>query len=102
MSPFIAMKAKYEFTNFINEDKILLIIDLFDEKNNKILTASQVGKKISLNSFTLFKQLIFNPLVFLKVISGIMYEAFIIFFKGGKYYARNKKSVDTISFEGKL
>ena len=32
----------------------------------------------------------------------IHYEAMKIFFKGGKFYSRVKKPVDTISFEGKL
>jgi len=29
-----------------------------------------------------------------------LFEAIIIVFKGGKYYARKKKPKDTISFEG--
>jgi hypothetical protein len=31
---------------------------------------------------------------------AILCEALRIVFKGGKYYARNKKPNDTISFEG--
>ena len=38
----------------------------------------------------------------LKVILGIHYEALKILLKGGKYYSRDKKPNDTISFEGKL
>jgi hypothetical protein len=30
----------------------------------------------------------------------ILFEAFRIVFKGGRYYARKKKTTDTISFEG--
>jgi len=43
-----------------------------------------------------------NPLMTLRVIFGIHYQAMRIFFKGGKYYSRNKKPTDTISFEGRL
>ena len=102
VSPFIGMKALYKFKNLLPNNKISINIDLFDENEKKILTASQYGKKINLNSFTLSKQLIFNPLVIIKVIFGIIYEAIFIIIKGGKYYSREKKISDTISFEGKL
>jgi len=102
VSPFIGMKALYKFRNQIPQDKIHICIDLFDEDNKKILTATQYGKKISLNSFTLLSQLISNPLIALKIIVGILYEAFFIFLKGGKYYKRKKKMIDSISFEGDL
>lgn len=102
VSPFIGMKGIYKFTNELPSDKISLVIDLFDENNNKILTASQHGTEISLNSFVLIKQLILNPFVTIKVFLGILYEAFFIFLKGGKYYSRQKKISDSISFEGEL
>ena len=41
-----------------------------------------------------------NPLLGFKVMSAILFEAIRIIFKGGKYYARDKKPKDTISFEG--
>ncbi len=102
VSPFIDMKGKYKFSNSISKNNVAINIDFYDDKNNKILTAAQFGKKTSLNSFVFIKQLISNPLVTFKVILAILYEAFFIFFKGGKYYSRQKKNVDTISYEGKL
>ena len=54
------------------------------------------------NSFTLLKQLFFNPVVTIKVIFAILYESIFIILKGGKYYAREKKIKDSISFEGDL
>ena len=102
VSPFIGMKTKYKFYNTLVNNKISITIDLYDDAEKKILTASQFGKKISLNSSNLLKQLLKNPLLSIKVISGILYEALYIVIKGGKYYARNKKESDSISFEGKL
>ena len=96
------MKALYKFRNQLPQDKMSINIDLFDENNQKILTASQYGKKISLNSFTLLRQLISNPHITLKINGGILYEALFIFLKGGKYYKRKKKMIDSISFEGEL
>ena len=102
VSPFIGMKAMYKFTNTIPGNKMSIAIDLYDKKNIKILTAAQYGTKISLGSLTLLKQLFINPMVTVKVIVGIIYEAIFIIFKGGKYYRREKKNRDTLSFEGKL
>ena len=102
VSPFIGMKMQYIFRTINPKEKISIVIDLHDENNNKILRASQFGKKIDFTSFILIKQLVINPLVIVKVISGILYEAIFIVIKGGKYYGRNKKKSDTISFEGKL
>ena len=102
VSPFIGMKAKYKFSNTIPKNKMSIIIDLFDEKNNKVLTAAQYGNKISLNSLNLLKQLFINPVVTIKVFFGIIYEAIFIVIKGGKYYHREKKTEDTLSFEGRL
>ena len=96
------MKGVYKFTNSISDEKLSIIIDLFNEKNEKIFTASQFGNKVPLSSMTLIKQLIFNPLVTFKVIFAILYEALIIFIKGGKYYSREKKIIDSITYEGKL
>ena len=81
VSPFIGMKALYKFRNRLPKDKMLINIDLFGRDKEKILTASQYGKKISLNSFTLLKQLISNPLIMIKIIIGILYEAVFIFLK---------------------
>ena len=102
VSPFIGMKVIYKFRNLEPDKKMSIVIDLYDEDRNKILIASQYGEKIPLNSFTLLKQLFINPLVTLKIFLAIMYEAFSIFLKGGKYYSRKKKLSDSISFEGKL
>ena len=102
VSPFIGMKARYKFENLNPNHKMSVAINLFDNDNNKILTASQYGIKLPLNSITLLKQLLFNPLVTIKVIFAILYEAIFIITKGGKYYARKKKYNDSISFEGDL
>ena len=102
VSPFIGMKATYRFKNKIPREKMSVIINLFDEGNRKVLTASQFGHRLHLSSYTLIKQLIFNPLITIKVISAILYESFFIFLKGGKYYARKKKLKDSISLEKNL
>ena len=100
VSPFIEMEAYYKFFNKMFRDQININIDLFDKNNKKVLTASQFGKFIEFNSRNIFKFLSYNPLLGFKVMLGILFEAIIIIFKGGKYYGRKRKPNDTISFEG--
>ena len=100
VSPFIGMKGKYLFTNKLTNDYINIIIDLYDNNNKKILMASQSGKFIDFKVSKLLKYNLLNPLFGFKIMSAILFEAILIFFKGGKYYARKKKPKDTTSFEG--
>ena len=100
VSPFIGMKGKYFFTNKLTNDYLNIIIDLYDSENNKILMAAQSGKFTAFKASKLLKYNLLNPLLGFKVMSAILFEAIRITFKGGKYYARDKKSKDTISFEG--
>ncbi len=100
VSPFIEMEANYKFFNKMLKDQVNINIDLFDKNNKKVLTASQFGKFIEFNSRNMFKFLSYNPLLGFKVMLGILFQAIIIIFKGGKYYGRKRKPNDTISFEG--
>ena len=100
VSHFIGMRGKYLFTNKLDQEKINLIIDLYDTNNKKVLMASQAGKFDEFKAIKLLKYNIINPLFGFKVMVAILFEALRIVFKGGRYYARKKKPIDTISFEG--
>ena len=100
VSPFIGMRGKYLFTNKLDQEKVNLIIDLYDTNNKKVLMASQTGKFVDFKAIKLLKYNILNPFFGFKVMVAILFEALRIVLKGGKYYARNKKPSDTISFEG--
>ena len=100
VSPFIGMTGKYLFTNKLTKDHISIVIDLYNNNNQKILMASQSGKFIDFKPSNLLKYNLLNPLLGLKIMIAILFEAVKIVLKGGKYYARSKKLKDTISFEG--
>ena len=100
VSPFINMNGMYYFKNKITKNKINVTIDLYNQNKEKILIASQFGRLVNLTSFGLLRFILLNPLLGFKVIIAILFEAFRIFYKGGKYYARNKKPSDSISLEG--
>tara|TARA_Y100000590_G_scaffold80547_1_gene89468 strand:+ start:631 stop:1404 length:774 start_codon:yes stop_codon:yes gene_type:complete len=100
VSPFIGMKCNYNFRTKIPDNKVSVFIEVLDNSKNKILFASQNGKKIKFSSISLIKYILINPLIMYKVIFFILYQSVIIMFKGGKYYSRKKKTKDSITFEG--
>ena len=102
VSPFIEMNCYYKFSIKIPTNKLSFLIEQFNNKDEKILIASQYGKELTFTSATILKSFFQHPLMTFKVILGIHYQAMKIYFKGGKYYSRNKKPIDTISFEGQL
>ena len=100
VSPFIGMQGSYQFKNELNNRAVNICINLYNADKEKILTASQFGRLNKLTSYGMLKFISFNPLLGFKVFVAILFEAFRIFFKGGKYYARQKKPNDTITLEG--
>ena len=90
----------FSYNRFRNT--LSLLIEQFNSKHEKVLLASQIGKGTDFISATILKSFFKHPLMTFRIIFGIHYQAMRIFFKGGKYYSRNKKPIDTISFEGKL
>ena len=100
VSPFIKMEGDYYFKNKISKDKVNISIDLLNKNKKKVMSAYQVGNLTSFSSNGLLKFIFFNPLLGFKVIIAILFESLRIIYKGGKYYARNKKPNDTITLEG--
>ena len=94
------MEGDYYFKNKISKDKVNISIDLLNKNKKKVMSAYQVGNLTSLSSNGLLKFIFFNPLLGFKVIIAILFESLRIIYKGGKYYARNKKPNDTITLEG--
>ncbi|PPR47335.1 MAG: hypothetical protein CFH19_00584 [Alphaproteobacteria bacterium MarineAlpha5_Bin9] len=102
VSPFIEMNSYYKFITKIPSNKLTILIEQYNHKNEKILIASQIGKKRKINSSILFKYFFIFPFLTFKIIFLIHFQALIIYLKGGKFYSRNKKIIDTSTYEGKL
>ena len=81
VSPFIEMDCQYFFKILKPGDKLSVIIDQYD-KEGKILFASQDGERNDLNSTQLIKSYLKHPLMTLKIISAIHFEAFKLWLKG--------------------
>ncbi len=98
VSPFIEMNCKYFFRILNPNEKLSVIIDQYDHEG-KILFASQDGKKAELNSSQLFKSYLKHPLMTIKIISAIHFEAFKLWMKGIKIIKKKVKIRNNLTVE---
>ena len=98
VSPFMDMETYYNFKLLNPNDKLSVFIKQTDS-NGLILTATQTGDKKEFN----FKQLAINflkyPLMTIKIIGSIHYEALLLWKKGAIYRKRDIKLKNNLSFE---
>ena len=98
VSPFIEMDCNYFFRILKPAEKISVIIDQY-QLNEKILFASQDGRRVDFNSKELLKSYIKHPLMTFKIISAIHFEAFKLWVKGIKFVKKKFKIKNNITFE---
>ena len=98
VSPFINMKTFYNFRLINPGENLNIFIKQSDEKGT-LLTACQVGKKLEFNSKNLFIQFLKHPLMSLKVILAIHFEAFKLWIKGVKHVKKETKIKNNLSLE---
>ena len=98
VSPFMDMETYYNFKLINPKEKLSVFIKQTDEKET-ILTATQTGDKKEFS----FNQLMLNffkyPLMTIKIMTSIHYEAFLLWKKGAIYRKRNKKILNNLSYE---
>ena len=98
VSPFMDMETYYNFKLLEPNEKLSVYIKQTDTEGT-VLTATQTGDKKELS----LKQLILNfikyPLMTIKIISSIHYEALLLWKKGAIYRKRHKKLKNNLSFE---
>ena len=99
VSPFIEMNCNYFFRILKPAEKISVIIDQY-QSNEKILYASQDGKRTDFTSLELLKSYLKHPLMTFKIISAIHFEAFKLWAKGIKFIKKKIKIKNNITFEG--
>ncbi len=98
VSPFIEMNCSYFFRILKPGDKMSVIIDQY-QIDEKILYASQDGKRVDFTSKELLKSYLKHPLMTFKIISAIHYEAFKLWTKGIKFIKKKLKIKNNITFE---
>ncbi len=87
VSPFIDMEARYDFKLVPPGNRLALVIDQADNAG-PLLTASIVGRRATLTDRALAAAFFRIPLVTLKVIAGIHWEALALWRKGARYHSR--------------
>ena len=98
VSPFIEMNCDYFFKILKPGEKMSVIIDQY-QANEKILYASQDGKRVDFNSKELLKSYLKHPLMTFKIISAIHFEAFKLWTKGIRFIKKKLKIKNNITFE---
>ena len=98
VSPFIEMDCTYFFRLLKPGNKISVIIDQYDNED-KILYASQDGRRSDLNSKHLIISYLKHPIMTFKIILAIHFEAFKLWTKGIRFIQKKLKIKNNISFE---
>jgi DUF1365 family protein len=87
VSPFIGMQATYHFSAAVPDDNLRLVIRETQD-NQPLLIASFVGQRETLTDAALFKAFIKHPLMTVKVLVAIHFEAAKLFMKGVPFIKR--------------
>jgi uncharacterized protein len=98
VSPFIEMNCIYFFRLLKPGNKISVIIDQND-KEGKILYASQDGVKSEITNLNLIKSYLTHPLMTFKILLAIHFEAFKLWSKGIKFIKKEFKKKNNITIE---
>ena len=92
------MNCQYRFKILKPENKLSVVIDQEDDEG-KLLFASQDGFKKALNNRNLLFSFISHPLMTLKIIGAIHFEALKLWLKGVKLVKKKYKIKNNITFE---
>lgn len=96
VSPFIGMKARYDFTIRIPDDRLVFGIRETDAEG-ALLTAAVTARRSELSSRSLAAALLRYPLSTVKVTAGIHWEALKLWLKGVPYHGHPPPPADPVS-----
>ena len=100
VSPFIEMDCEYHFKTLNPREQLSVVINQND-KDVKLLFASQDGISKDFNNKNLILSYLTHPLMTFKIIGAIHYEAFKLWAKRIKLIAKKIKLKNNITIESK-
>ena len=98
VSPFIEMDCEYHFKTLNPKEQLSVVINQND-KDGKLLFASQDGISKDFNNKNLILSYLTHPLMTFKIIGAIHYEAFKLWAKRIKLIAKKIKLKNNITIE---
>ena len=98
VSPFMDMETYYNFKLLNPNDKLSVFIKQTDSIGT-VLTATQTGERKEFSSKQLMINFLKYPLMTIKIISSIHFEALLLWKKGAIYRRRNTKLKNNLSYE---
>tara|TARA_B100000401_G_C52672461_1_gene655614 strand:- start:95 stop:871 length:777 start_codon:yes stop_codon:yes gene_type:complete len=98
VSPFIKMNCEYFFKILNPGNKLSVVINQYEDKT-KLLFASQDGIAKEFNSKNLIISFLTHPLMSIKIILAIHFEALRLWIKGIKLVKKNIKIFNSSSIE---
>lgn len=102
VSPFLEREGHYSFRFDTREGKFGAWIDFYDAQGNKKLITSVIGETVAMDKAALRKAFWAYPLVTVKAITLIHWQAFKLLFKGVKYISKPLQIKEKISATSKL
>ncbi|MFP4098779.1 MAG: DUF1365 domain-containing protein [Alphaproteobacteria bacterium] len=97
VSPFLQREGYYKFRFDVNDQEFRTKIDYYNANNEKQLVTSLTGRMESMNKPALKRAFWGYPLVTLKAITLIHWQALKLFIKGIKYIPRPEQKPERVS-----
>ena len=98
VSPFMEMETAYNFRLVEPKETLSIFIKQSDQEGT-LLSACQIGIKEKISTKKLFKNFIKHPMMTVKIIMAIHFEALRLWRKGVKLVKRNTKMKNNLSLE---
>jgi DUF1365 family protein len=99
VSPFIPMRMEYRFRVSEPEDRLALLIRE-DAPEGELLVACQTGSRVEWSDAALLRAFFRYPLLTVKIIGAIHWEALRLWIKGAKYHPRPAPPADAVGTTG--
>jgi uncharacterized protein len=99
VSPFMPVDGGYRFSITPPAEKLAVTIQYFGPDGKDRLIARQNGVRAALTIGTLLKAVLMHPLMTLKIVGGIHWEAMKLWRKGAKFYRKPLPPVDAVSHQ---